>query len=78
MKLKDFVENLHEMILESPELLEMTVITSSDDEGNSFDEVHYIPTPGFFNRDEREFFHLEEDLEEFEIEKSNFNAICIN
>ena len=67
MKFKEYVENLNKLLNERPETAELDVVTSSDDEGNSYNLVHYTPTVGHFDDDDREF------TEELEI-----NAVCVN
>lgn len=77
MTLEEYIENLIEFAKENPETLSMEVIYSSDDEGNEFRYVHYTPTLGYLNED-LEFFNDGEDLEDQEIRKDDFNAVCIN
>jgi len=44
MKFKQFVKNCNRLLKEHPKVGEYTVVYSSDEEGNSFDEVAYKPT----------------------------------
>ena len=67
MKLKQFVENLNELMRERPETADFDVVTSKDDEGNGYDFVHYGPSIGQYNVDENEF-HQEKKP----------NAVCVN
>lgn len=79
MKLKEYLENLLKMADEDPKLLDYTVISSIDDEGNGFNEVYWKPSLGHFNED-RDFYskeNIEEDPEEYD-EDIEINAICIN
>ncbi len=71
MKLREFLERLNDMVKERPELEELDVITSIDDEGNAFNLVNYSPTVGNYN-DDNEFEQEYPDCE-FEI-----NAVCVN
>ena len=66
MKLKDYMKKLEKIATENPEALEMTVITSSDDEGNCFKRVFYSPSVGNFQDG-----MFEADLKEV-------NAVCLN
>ncbi len=67
MKLSEFVKNLNELIKERPETADFEVVTSRDDEGNGYNMVHYTPSVGSWDEEEREF------KEECEI-----NAVCVN
>jgi hypothetical protein len=82
MKLKEYIEKLNKLIVENPESLEMDVITSSDDEGNSYNEVHFAPSLGRLDED-GEFDPL--DLEEGEDQycgdasiTDECNVVCLN
>lgn len=68
MKLKNFLENLNEFVKQNPKVLELDVVTSSDDEGNSYNLVHYSPSIGIYK--DREF-EITEDLDEAD-------SVCIN
>jgi hypothetical protein len=79
MNLKTYLENLNQMVKENPSLLEYTVISSIDDEGNGFNEVYWEPSLGHFNED-GDFYskeNIEEEPEEYD-EDIEINAICIN
>ena len=41
MKLKEFVDNLNNLMRERPETAEFDVVTSIDDEGNGYNLVYY-------------------------------------
>tara|TARA_R110002074_G_scaffold32309_4_gene90245 strand:- start:18791 stop:19000 length:210 start_codon:yes stop_codon:yes gene_type:complete len=69
MTLEIYIKNLQEFVVENPEMSQALVVTSSDDEGNSYDHVHYSPSSGIYT--DREFRH-----ELYEDEK--FNAVCVN
>ncbi len=66
MKLKEWKDNLDKLIKERPEILEMEMIISKDDEGNGFNIVSYTPTIGEWDKDG-----------DFKQETKN-NAICLN
>ncbi len=67
MKLKEFAANINELIKERPETAEFDVVSSRDDEGNGFNLVHYSPSVGNYDKEEREFQ-----------EEKELNAVCIN
>lgn len=67
MKLKEFAENINNLLKERPETAEYDVVSSKDDEGNGYNLVHYSPTVGNYDKEEREF------QQEREV-----NAVCIN
>lgn len=63
MKLSEYVQKLQELARDYPDAL---VIHASDDEGNSFHPVSYVPTTGKF--EDGDFDDSAEDV----------NAVCIN
>ena len=67
MKLSEYIANLNRMVKEEPALLEFDVVTSSDDEGNSYNRVYHSPTVGCYEHGE---FYTECD--------SVLNAVCVN
>lgn len=67
MKLKEFADNINKLLRDRPEAAEFNVVTSIDDEGNGFNLVHYTPTIGSYDMEEREFQ-----------EEKEINAVCIN
>lgn len=83
MKLKNFMENLNELIKDNPMVLELDVITSIDDEGNGFNHVTYEPTIGCFLEGE-EFKQYEPEDESDEIcdwyddEMCNCREFCVH
>ena len=46
MKLKKFLNKLNKIAKENPVVLDYDVITASDDEGNSYHQVHFDPSVG--------------------------------
>lgn len=75
MTLKEYIENLNEFVKENPETLNMQVVTSSDDEGNSYSLVHFTPSKGIYKN--REFISYEQ-YEDWDREDSETNAVCVN
>ena len=75
MTLKEFTENLEKFIEENPEILNMQVVTSSDDEGNSFNLVYYPPSKGIF--EDREFTPFSQ-YADYNRDKDETNSVCIN
>ena len=67
MKLKEFIDNLNQLVKEYPETAELMVVSADDDEGNGFTPIHYAPTTGNYDEDEK---HFTEDIEA--------NAVCVN
>jgi hypothetical protein len=71
MKFKAYVKNLNELLEQRPETAELDVITASDDEGNSYNQVYYSPSVGIHS--DSEF-----DVENVEEEQDSINAVCVN
>lgn len=67
MKLKEFAKNINELLKDRPETADFEVVSSRDDEGNGFNLVHYSPSVGNYDNEEREFK-----------EEKKLNAVCIN
>jgi len=72
MKFKEYLDQLNQLGADNPQVLELTVVYSKDEEGNGFNELHYTPTVGHFDGEYNGEFtdELEEDQE--------VNAICVN
>lgn len=70
MKFSEYIKNIQEFAEKHPESLDMEVIYSSDDEGNSYNAVYYTPT--LMMVEDREPICSEED------EDFIPNAVCIN
>jgi hypothetical protein len=69
MTFEKYINLLNTLYKNNPELKHITVVTSSDAEGNSFTEVGYEPVLGI----------LEDD--DFTTDKSKdeeYNAVCLN
>jgi hypothetical protein len=85
MKLKEYIDALNKFATDHPETLQMKVVSSKDDEGNGYNEVHYGPSAGIY--EDREFTSEEsheeneedyKDDEDYEPEEFKPNAVCIN
>ena len=75
MTLREYLDELKEFAETYPECLDMQVIYSRDDEGNGFQKVHYRPNKGVF--DDGDFIQADQ-LEEWNREPEDINAVCIN
>ena len=70
MTLKEYADEVVKLAVDYPGL---KVICSSDDEGNSFNPVHFTPTLGHF-RNGDEFVAIQQAKED----GLTINAVCIN
>jgi hypothetical protein len=75
MTLKEYIENLNEFAKLNPEMMDMQVITSSDDEGNGYNLVHYSPSKGIY---EDGGFIPSSNYEDDERDENETNAVCVN
>ena len=75
MKLKELLDRLISIAKENPKALEMLVVASSDEEGNSFSPLLYSPTLGIYDNGD---FVSEKDIEVLGMKRSASNAVCIN
>ena len=71
MKLKEYVENILNIVDNHPDFLDLDVVYSIDDEGNRFESVYCFPDVGYFDDGE---FTSSLDADNWE----DNNAICIN
>jgi len=71
MKLKKYVKELQEILKDYPDVY---IVYARDDEGNGFQEVYFTPTLGWWDKVDKEFTGLDEDLERTD----NVNAVCVN
>ena len=67
MKLREYLGQLAKLVKETPNIMDMEVITSADDEGNDFVPVVYGAAVGKY--EDREFDGQD---------KANANAVCLN
>jgi hypothetical protein len=72
MTLRKYIAALNALAKEDPKALEYTVVTASDDEGNSYDEVNFGPAVGQYESWEMTFPDGEDD------EDLKLNAVCVN
>lgn len=78
MILKDYVKIINALLENNPELKDCHLVYASDDEGNSYDAVHYTPSIGFVDENQ-EFETYENLIEEYgEIPDNWQRVICIN
>ena len=75
MKLREYLEELQEFVETFPECLDIEIVYSRDDEGNGYQRVYYGPTKGIFEDSD---FISADQLEDYEREESEINAVCIN
>lgn len=76
MKFKDYLKELDELVKKHPKALEMDLIYSIDDEGNSFHRVYWGASIGYFKDNA---FIASEHFEENNLDKDTvINAVCLN
>lgn len=75
MKLREFLENINELVKKNPEYLNHLVVTSSDDEGNNYTPVYFSPGVGIFEDSD---FIPEDQVDDWDRDKSDVNAVCVN
>ena len=77
MKAKDYINNLVQMLVKDPEIGELEIIYSQDDEGNTYQKVNFhaslVKTKGL----ENQYIDVEIQIDGDEIDK-NTTALCIN
>lgn len=72
MTLSKYIAQLQEIAKVHPDI---QLIYSADDEGNSYDRVHFLPSLGHYDDGE---WTPEDDRESFEEQGYKVNAACIN
>ena len=75
MTLKQYLQHLNKFVKENPDALEMQVLASIDDEGNTFVPVKFIPSKGSFNG--YDYLPISKESEAAGL-KIDANAVCIN
>jgi hypothetical protein len=75
MKLKQYLDNLNRLVKETPEILDLELVYSGDEEGNDFHPLNYLPTLGVFRDGE---FVSKAYLEDMELTEDDINALCVN
>lgn len=79
MTLKEWKKELDNLIASHPEVLDLSVIYSVDDEGNDYKTVEYSPCTGILKLDPAGNFQgLYLDSEVTKDEISRCNAVCLN
>jgi hypothetical protein len=78
MTLREFLTNINKMVEENPTILDLTVISASDAEGNGFSEVHYEPSIGVYSENEFHQLNEDEDFDDYGYTSDDINSICIN
>ena len=77
MTVNEYTNNLIQLLKKNPEIGELEVIYSQDDEGNSYQKVNFhaslLKTKGLNNQ----YIDVEIQIDEDEIDK-NTTALCIN
>ncbi len=77
MTVNEYVNNLVEMLKKDPQIGELEVIYSQDDEGNSYQKVNFhaslLKTKGLKNQ----YIDVEIQIDKDEIDKET-TALCIN
>ena len=66
MTLNQYIQHLGKLLKDCPEAKDYQVVTSSDDEGNSFNPVNFRPGTGNY------------DGGEFSSDGDPINAVCLN
>lgn len=67
MKLKDYIKQLEKVAEKNPNAI---VICASDEEGNSFNEVHFTPTIFYYSKADQSISDVEYD--------GYIEAVCLN
>lgn len=78
MTLKEWNEQLQQLIAERPEALEWEMGTATDDEGNDYNSVCYGPRTCLFEQGELMASTWDENDEEIEIPEEQHNTILLN
>lgn len=55
MKLKQYIKHLNALVEKDPSLLEVTVVSSSDAEGNCVAPLHFLPSVCTWDAVEQQF-----------------------
>ena len=72
MELKDYIQRLQKLAKKYPHA---TVVAAADEEGNSFHECNFTPSPGNFSNGD---FINDDGTLEFEENYGEINAVCLN
>lgn len=85
MTLREYLDKLHKLIKDYPEYLDLPVVYSTDDSGNSFRYVYHNPSVGSYDVEDRDFssvwdqeeWQLDQGVDESEI-NIVIDSICLN
>lgn len=75
LTLREYLETLLQLCKEQPDVADLMVVTSADDEGNKYYEGFYDPTLGNYSNGE---FVPIDDYEDYDLSEEDTNAVCIN
>ena len=67
MKLNEYVANLNKLLKDNPDIGELEIVTSIDDESNGYNEVSYFPSIGYYDKAEDRF-----------TTGGRINSVCVN
>tara|TARA_Y100000389_G_scaffold86606_1_gene83294 strand:- start:4531 stop:4764 length:234 start_codon:yes stop_codon:yes gene_type:complete len=70
--LRQLINRLNDIVKDNPEALDLPLVYSIDDEGNSFHRVYFDAGLGNYNERDREFLNKEEANDK------EVNCVCIN
>ena len=78
MKLKDFLEHVNNEVKLNPDLLELTIYTAKDAEGNGFNRLDYLPSIRYLQKEDCEVcpecLLTDEDFELADEEEYDFDS----
>lgn len=69
---KDYVNKLNELLENNPDIADMPVIASKDDEGNGYNEIYFDPSIVYYDGDS---IYAEEDRVEM---GEKLNTVLVN
>lgn len=75
MILREYIKYLEAIIKEDSKILDLEVISSSDEEGNSYFKVWEMPKIGVYDRGQ---FYLDGMLEDEGYSKKDINVITVS
>lgn len=79
MKLREYLEAFNELVKENPEVLDMEVAYSKDEEGNGYEYVNWTPEVNRFMEEcDLELVHPDDYEAEPEDYQDAFEAVLIN
>lgn len=75
MTLREYIKRLKSFAAEYPEALDLEVVTSSDDEDNSYNPIVFHPSHG--NLDGQDFIPYTQ-FDDYDLDDEDVNAVCVN